>query len=461
MTTPSIWVVDDDDSIRWVLNKAIQRLGANARCFESADAMLAELPSANPTPALLLTDLRMPGQNGLDLLAALQQRPNPPPVILMTAYADAESAARAFQLGAFDYQPKPFELDDALRLMQRALQPATTAPATPAPGPSAKLLGRSSAMQQIFRAIGKLAHSHSPVLITGETGTGKERVAQALHQLGSRQHGPFVAINAAALPRDLLEAELFGHERGAFTGAQQQHLGRFEQARGGTLLLDEIGDMPLELQTRLLRVLAEGQFYRVGGRQAIQCDVRIIAATHQPLEQWVAEGRFRADLFHRLNVSRLHLPPLRERPDDIAELAEHFLQQAAHQHQQPAKQLSPAALQELQQHAFPGNVRELANLRHHLSLFTPGEQILPADLNRQTESAAPLTATSSGNWADALTAETLALLRAGQPTPYHALRERFEASVINAALQHTGGKRAQAAELLGIGRNTLSRRRAD
>ncbi|MEB2663434.1 MULTISPECIES: nitrogen regulation protein NR(I), partial [Bordetella] len=380
-----VWIVDDDQAIRWVLEKALARAGIATRSFSRAADVLQAL--AADVPSVLVSDIRMPGGDGLELLRQIKERNPGLPVIVMTAFADLDSTVSAFQGGAFDYLAKPFDVNEAVALIQRAMQegePAADAGAAGEPAQNGErwvmTQSSSTAMQEVFRAIGRLAQSKVTVLITGESGTGKELVARALHGHGARAGGPFVALNAAAIPRDLLEAELFGHERGAFTGANTLRRGRFEEAHGGTLFLDEIGDMPIELQTRLLRVLAEGSFYRVGGAQPVRVDVRIVAATHQPLEQRVEQGLFREDLFHRLNVIRLRLPPLRERVEDIPALAQHFLATSARALGVPVKRLTPDALAVLARFDFPGNVRQLENFCHWLTVMAPGQTIDRNDL---------------------------------------------------------------------------------
>lgn len=480
-----IWIVDDDQSIRWVLERALTRANLPVRCFSSAAGMLEALETA--LPEVLVTDIRMPGQDGLTLLHRVKQQHPELPVIVMTAFTDLNSTVAAFQKGAFDYLPKPFDVDAAVALIERAARRDTGTPTGPAdktePRPGDRMMMHSSspAMQEVFRAIGRLATSSATVLITGESGTGKELIARALHQHGSRAQGPFVALNAAAIPKDLLEAELFGHERGAFTGATQQRRGRFEEASGGTLFLDEIGDMPFELQTRLLRVLAEGNFYRVGGSQAVHADVRIIAATHQPLEQRVAEGRFREDLFHRLNVIRLRLPPLRERKEDIPALARLFLNKSARALDVAPRELSPEALEALAAFDYPGNIRQLENFCQWLTVMSSGRWIerkdLPPELLETAAAPArlpqPGTAPiSSGGhpipgpsadtaWDVVLMQDVLARLSRNEPAVMATLSRQFEAVLIRAALKHSRGRRAEAAHRLGIGRNTLTRKCAD
>ena len=451
-----VWIIDDDRSIRWVLEKALTREGIEFKSFVSADEATQAL--AQGAPQIVISDIRMPGTSGLDLLQTLREQHPNLPVIIMTAYSDLDSAVSSFQGGAFEYLPKPFDINNAVELIQRALENSrrknvTTETTLAAPD----ILGQAPAMQEVFRGIGRLAHSHATVLINGESGTGKELVAHALHRHSPRSSKPFVAINTAAIPKDLLESELFGHERGAFTGATTTRHGRFEQADGGTLFLDEIGDMPAELQTRLLRVLSDGNFYRVGGHQPIKANVRIIAATHQNLEDRVAQGLFREDLFHRLNVIRLRLPPLRERREDIPLLAKYFMQKSARELAVEQKFLSEAALQYLMAQEFPGNVRQLENLCHWLTVMTPSQQIEIADLPPEWREASASAATSEG-WRNALAQQVALALQRGDQNILDSLGRQFESTLITQALQHTGGRRIEAATLLGMGRNTLTRK---
>lgn len=477
----TVWIVDDDQSMRWVLEKALARTGLHARSFADAAQMLEALES--DMPAVLVSDIRMPGMDGLALLQQVKQSHPELPVIIMTAYTDLNSTVAAFQKGAFDYLPKPFDVDMALALIQRAAQRDGVAVAGPAynekEGREERVMMQSSspAMQEVFRAIGRLAASSVTVLITGESGSGKELIARALHEHGTRAHMPFVALNAAAIPKDLLEAELFGHERGAFTGATQMRRGRFEEANGGTLFLDEIGDMPFDLQTRLLRVLAEGSFYRVGGSQAIRADVRIIAATHQPLEQRVQEGRFREDLFHRLNVIRLRLPPLRERREDIPGLARLFLRNSARSLNVPTRELTPQAEQALMAFDYPGNIRQLENFCQWLTVMSSSRKVEVKDLppeilsnshagqdaahESQAAIVQPPGETLPQAWDELLTQDVLQRLQRNEPAIMATLTRRFEQVLIRAALTHSRGRRMEAAQRLGMGRNTLSRKCAE
>ncbi|NYT60728.1 nitrogen regulation protein NR(I) [Alcaligenaceae bacterium] len=470
-----VWIVDDDQSMRWVLEKALARVAMTAVCFASANDVLEALES--DAPSVLVTDIRMPGINGLELLQRIKQAHPNLPVIVMTAFTDLDSTVAAFQKGAFDYLPKPFDINTAIALIQRAAQAAGDQPADTerqdvvAGDPAMMMQSSSPAMQEVFRAIGRLAASSVTVLITGESGTGKELIARALHTHSHRSTGPFIALNAAAIPKDLLEAELFGHERGAFTGATQQRLGRFEEARGGTLFLDEIGDMPFELQTRLLRVLSEGSFYRVGGSHAIKADVRIVAATHQPLEQRVAQGLFREDLFHRLNVIRLRLPALRERKDDIPGLVQLFLQNSARELGVPMRRLTPAALRLMLAFDYPGNIRQLENLCQWLTVMSSSQLIdakdLPPEIRLlQDKAEPPLAATeqesgvtdSAARWTALLAREVEASLTRNEPAVMATFNREFERILLTSALKYSRGYRKEAAQRLGIGRNTLARK---
>ncbi|MDB5800816.1 MAG: ntrC [Rhodocyclales bacterium] len=456
-----VWIVDDDRSIRWVLEKALARENIAYRSFSGATEALAVLESNATPPQVLMSDIHMPGESGLVLLQKAKERYPQLPVIIMTAYTDLDSAVAAFQGGAFEYLPKPFDVDQALDLLRRALEESEHHPsAVEEVAGLPEILGQAPSMQEVFRAIGRLSQSHATVLINGESGTGKELVARALHRHSPRKEGPFVAINTAAIPRDLLESELFGHERGSFTGATGQRRGRFEQAEGGTLFLDEIGDMPAELQTRLLRVLSDNHFYRVGGHMPVKANVRVIAATHQNLDQRVREGQFREDLFHRLNVIRLRLPPLRERHEDVPILARHFLAQSAQQLGVEPKRLAEGAIKFIQTLDFPGNVRQLENLCHWLTVMAPGQMVDVADLPAEIREASPTasSAAPTGDWIAALNNETDRLLADAQGEVYDRLIHEFEKALILRALASTGGRRVEAAQLLGIGRNTITRK---
>jgi len=455
--TDTVWVIDDDRSIRWVLERALKQAGLEVKTFENAEPALKLMDSA--PPGAIVTDIRMPGMDGLELLERIGERHPELPIIIMTAHSDLDSAVSAYQGGAFEYLPKPFDVDDAIELVNRALahgrhqgEPAAALPDSP------EIIGEAASMQEVFRAIGRLARSKITVLINGESGTGKELVARALHRHSPRADQPFIALNTAAIPRDLLESELFGHERGAFTGAQSTRRGRFEQADGGTLFLDEIGDMPAELQTRLLRVLADGEFYRVGGHTPTRVDVRIIAATHQNLEQRVKDGQFREDLFHRLNVIRIHMPPLRERQEDIPLLANHFLREAADELNVDVKQLDDETASYLARQRWPGNVRELENICRWLTVMSPGQVIHMDDLPTEIRPRPGEITRSEDNWEASLRRWADQKFASGDETLLHDAIPRFERIMIDVALQHTGGRRQDAAKLLGWGRNTLTRK---
>lgn len=495
-----IWIVDDDQSIRFVLEKALLRENLPTRSFTNPQEVLAALADTPESegPQILVSDIRMPGGSGLDLLEKVKERLPGLPVIIMTAFSDLDSAVSAFQGGAFEYLPKPFDLPKAVELIHRAVEESLREEVTEERvGVLPEMLGQAPAMQDVFRAIGRLSQSQVTVLITGESGSGKELVARALHKHSPRAGGPFVAINTAAIPKDLLESELFGHERGAFTGAQTMRRGRFEQADGGTLFLDEIGDMPFDLQTRLLRVLSDGQYYRVGGHTAVRTNARVIAATHQNLESRVKSGEFREDLFHRLNVIRLRLPALRERREDVPMLARFFMQQSAKQLGVESKRISETALQHLGRFDFPGNVRQLENVCHWLTVMAPAQVVEVKDLPPEVlagvssggeppvaRAVEPVTqeppsagaavesrpssepAIGAGTstvvhgvgWEEGLQAEALELLASGQEQVWDALTRRFESRLIQAALTVTRGRRIEAAQKLGIGRNTITRK---
>jgi two-component system nitrogen regulation response regulator GlnG len=506
-----IWIVDDDQSIRFVLEKALAREDLAVRSFTNPRDVLAALD--DDVPQVLVSDIRMPGGSGIELLAKVKQRHPEMQVIIMTAYSDLDSAVSAFQGGAFEYLPKPFDVPKAVELIRRALEESmreTVRDERLSEMP--EMLGQAPAMQDVFRAIGRLSQSIVTVLITGESGSGKELVAQALHKHSPRANGPFVAINTAAIPKDLLESELFGHERGAFTGAQTTRRGRFEQADGGTLFLDEIGDMPFDLQTRLLRVLSDGQFYRVGGHNPMRSNVRVIAATHQNLEDRVKQGVFREDLFHRLNVIRLRLPALRERREDVPALARFFLQKSAKELGVEAKRITDAAIERMSHFDFPGNVRQLENICHWLTVMAPAQTVEPKDLPPELQQVSPAVAAvgsyaavpispavapqaeavalapksapsselgtvetlaramptevlssgeasdTSSRWLIDLERESRSLLLAGEPEVWDILTRKFEAQLIHTALDMTRGRRIEAAQKLGIGRNTITRK---
>lgn len=450
-----VWVVDDDASIRWVLEKALRQAGMRPRTFEQAGDVTTAL--SRSAPDVLITDIRMPGQSGLKLLEGVRGSHPVLPVIVMTAHSDLDSAVAAYQGGAFEYLPKPFDIDQAIELVRRAVS-AQPAPAGPAGAPlrMPEMLGQAPAMQEVFRAIGRLSRSSMTVLVTGESGTGKELVARALHRHSPRADGPFIALNTSAFTAELLESELFGHEKGAFTGADAQRRGRFEQAHGGTLFLDEIGDMSLALQTRLLRVLAEGEYYRVGGSQPVRVDVRVIAATHQDLEQRVQAGLFREDLLHRLNVIRIAIPPLRERREDIGELLGYYLGAAAAELGVEAKTLSGEAEQLLTAFDWPGNVRQLVNATRRMTVTAPGREITASDVPTEIGGAVADAATPA--WSKELDAWARRHLTVSEVPLLDVAVPEFERILIRAALSRSGGRRQDAAKLLGWGRNTLTRK---
>ena len=463
MDQPTIWVIDDDRSIRWVLQKSLEKADFAVTTFEHGNNILEQL--AEQQPDAIISDVRMPGIDGMELLAQVRERHPELPVIIMTAHSDLDSAVSAYQGGAFEYLPKPFDINEAVDQVRRALaqrrnsEQASTEPAIQLNTP--EMFGESPAMQEVFRAIGRLSRSNITVLITGESGTGKELVAQALHRHSPRADQPFIAINTAAIPRELLESELFGHERGAFTGAQASRQGRFEQARGGTLFLDEIGDMPADLQTRLLRVLSDGEYYRVGGHTPQRADVRIVAATHQDLESLVSEGRFREDLLHRLNVIRIRIPPLRERPEDIPQLAARFLDRAATELEVDRKTLLPETQAYLCTLPWSGNVRQLENTCRWLTVMASGTEIhikdLPTDLGSQADGDS-LAGSGSADWQTQLAQWARLQLQQGKESILDQAVPIFETTLINAALEQATGKRQDAARLLGWGRNTLTRK---
>jgi two-component system, NtrC family, nitrogen regulation response regulator GlnG len=451
-----LWVVDDDRSVRIVLSQALRDAGYQVQSFDSADLALSAL-NTEVMPALVITDVRMPGTDGFNFLEQLKKRYDTMPVIVMSAYTDISSTASAFRGGAHEFLSKPFDIDEAVSLVARALPEKKPATVLKQNETGNELHGSTPAMRELFRAIGRLAQAPLSVLITGETGTGKELVARALHRESPRVHKPFVALNTAAIPAELLESELFGHEAGSFTGANKKQIGRFEQADGGILFLDEIGDMPAALQTRLLRVLAEGEFFRIGGRELIKVDVRVIAATHQHLEALVREGKFRADLLHRLDVVRLQLPPLRDRKADVPVLAQRFLEQAAKQLNAPVKRFKLEALARMEQHEWPGNVRELENLCWRLTALAPGESINLKDLKTCMRSN-ELGIEPQNIWQQALSRNAQQLLSRNERNIHAQLREQFDKILLETALDFTDGHRQQAAEKLGLGRNTLTRK---
>jgi len=455
-----VWIIDDDRSIRWVFEKALAREGIAHRTFGAAQEALDSLPQE--APQVVVSDIRMPGLSGLEFMHQIKTRLPTTPVIIMTAYSDLESAVAAFQGGAFEYLPKPFDVDHAVELVRRAIDESRRqVEAPPVEEEAPEILGQAPAMQEVFRAIGRLAQSQATVLITGESGTGKELVARALHRHSPRAAKAFIAINTAAIPKDLLESELFGHERGAFTGAQAMRRGRFEQAEGGTLFLDEIGDMPSDLQTRLLRVLSDGQFYRVGGHTPLAANVRVIAATHQDLESRVRQGLFREDLYHRLNVIRLRLPALRERREDIPMLARHFLVKSARDLGVEGKRFTDGALQFFSAQEWPGNVRQLENVCHWVTVMAPGQVVDVKDLPPEVRGEVSGATAGDDDWRRALEREVASRLARGETDIADPLTRDFESALITKALQHTGGRRIEAANLLGIGRNTLTRKVQD
>jgi len=454
----SIWVIDDDPSIRWVLEKALQKADMSVRSFESGTAALDALERQHPDA--ILTDIRMPGISGLELLETLSRDVPDVPVIIMTAHSDLESAVSSYRGGAFEYLPKPFDVDEAVRLARRAVdhrQRQKAGMSAPVSDAVPEIIGEAPAMQEVFRAIGRLSRSNITVLINGESGTGKELVARALHRHSPRAQGPFVAINIAAIPKELLESELFGHEKGAFTGATAQRKGRFEQAHGGTLFLDEIGDMPVDLQTRLLRVISEGKFYRVGGHDQIATDIRLITATNQDLEQRVEAGQFREDLFHRLNVIRIHLPPLRARREDIAPLARHFLKLSASDLGVDTKQVTPETESYLSGLNWPGNVRQLENTCRWLTVMAPGQTVNIEDLPPELRGEDAVNA-DDDSWRGGLRRLIEKKLAQGESNILEQLNPEFERILLEAALVHTGGRKQEAALKLGWGRNTLTRK---
>lgn len=465
----NVWIVDDDRSIRWVLEKALQKADIPCKTFSEAESVLQAIKKEQP--ALILSDIHMPGKSGLEMLAEIKKSYPKLPIIIMTAYSDLDSAVASFQGGAFEYLPKSFDIDKAIELVRRATEESEEEEQTPAEETASEIIGKAPAMQEVFRAIGRLSQSKATVLLTGESGAGKEVVARALHKHSPRSNAPFVAINMAAIPKDLMETELFGHEKGAFTGASAIRHGRFEQAEGGTLFLDEIGDMPAELQTRLLRVLSDGYYYRVGGHQSLKANVRIIAATHQNLEAMVRENRFREDLYHRLNVIRLRLPPLRERPEDIPLLVNHFLQKSAENLGVEPKLMSEEAMEFLKRFPFPGNVRQLENLCNWLVVMAPSQHIRVTDLpeevrngeaekvhkNGEVSGSTP----AGGSWEELLKGEVKEMLKNQSPDLMKQLADTFESIVIGTALEYTHGRRVDAATRLGIGRNTITRKIAE
>lgn len=457
--TGKVWIVDDDRSIRWVLERALDQAGLQTQSFENAADLLKALEKS--LPDAVISDIRMPGMDGLQLLEQLNEQHPSLPIIIMTAHSDLDSAVASYQGGAFEYLPKPFDVDDAVALVKRAVEHAHEQQLETAPSEeldTAEIIGEAPAMQEVFRAIGRLSHSNITVLINGESGTGKELVAHALHKHSPRAKAPFIPLNMAAIPKDLIESELFGHEKGAFTGAAAARRGRFEQADGGTLFLDEIGDMPAETQTRLLRVLADGEFYRVGGHTPVKVDVRIIAATHQNLEGLVDEGRFREDLFHRLNVIRIHIPRLSERREDIPRLARHFLNRSADELSVEPKVLKSETEAYMCNLAWPGNVRQLENTCRWLTVMASGREVLISDMPPELAEQQDREDVTTANWEQALKNWADQQLSSGRRAILDNAVPVFEKIMIESALQHTAGRRRDAAELLGWGRNTLTRK---
>ena len=457
MSKESIWIVDDDRSIRWVLEQALVQADMDVKSFENASDVLNKLESSQPNA--IISDIRMPGMDGLELLSQIHNHHPDLPVIIITAHSDLDSAVSAYQGGAFEYLPKPFDVDEAVSLAQRAVSKGKSIQAEEQISDKgiSEIIGEAPGMQEVFRAIGRLAQSNITVLINGESGTGKELVANALHRHSPRADKPFIALNMAAIPKDLLESELFGHEKGAFTGAQAMRKGRFEQANEGTLFLDEIGDMPAELQTRLLRVLADGEFYRVGGHQPVKVDVRIIAATHQNLEQRVQQGDFREDLFHRLNVIRIHIPSLKDRREDIPLLARHFLNKAAAELNVEVKVLSKQTEEFLSRLNWQGNVRQLENTCRWLTVMTPSQEVTMDDLPPELSETSQ-TDSSDSSWTELLKNWVDQQLNNNEKNILDKATPLFEQVMIKSALQKTGGRRQDAAILLGWGRNTLTRK---
>jgi two-component system nitrogen regulation response regulator GlnG len=457
--TSEIWIAEDDRSLRWVMEKAIRREEMQVRSFENGEDLLEALNDSRPE--IIISDIRMPGMDGLELLQRIHAEYHNLPIIITTAHSDLDSAVAAYQSGAFEYLPKPFDLEELIDVARRGISFAKEqkTSASVAQSPQSEIIGEAPAMQEVFRAIGRLSNSNITVLINGESGTGKELVAQALHKHSPRKDNKFIALNMAAIPHDLIESELFGHEKGAFTGAAQRREGRFEQANGGTLFLDEIGDMPAEAQTRLLRVLADGEFYRVGGHTAVKVDVRIIAATHQDLETLVTENRFREDLYHRLNVIRVHLPRLADRREDIPELMKHFFHSAAKELEMEPKALSPEAEEFLYSLPWPGNVRQLENICRWLTVMAAGREVLLSDLPPELRAEqGDKDVMVAGDWQVMLRKWADKALNSGSKDILSTAIPDFEQTMIEAALEYTGGRKKDAAQLLGWGRNTLTRK---
>ena len=452
MDNRHIWIVDDDESIRWVLERGLSEKGMDVKTFDSASKVIKKLETENPQ--LILTDIKMPGKSGIDLLDEVKELRPEIPIIIVTAHSDLESAVESYEHGAWEYLPKPFDIEEAVSMVQRAIS-VEGKEKEEISDSKAEIVGEAPAMQEVFRAIGKLSNSNSTVLLMGQSGTGKELVAKALYEHSPRKGDAFIALNMADIPKELLEAELFGHEKGAFTGADEKRIGRFEQANGGTLFLDEIGDMPLETQTRLLRVLSNGEFYRVGGREPIKVDVRIITATHQNLEELVKQGIFREDLFHRLNVIKLLLPQLNERKEDIPALVKHFFQKSSEELKEEKKYLSEEVENYFKTLSWPGNVRQLENICRWLTVMSPSKEVRLEDLPEELKLE---NTEEENNWKKVLRAWSENYLANGQTNLLEEVGPEFERTLINVALNKTKGKKKEAASLLGWGRNTLSRK---
>ena len=452
-----VWVLDDDKSIRWVFEKALAKANISFECFSNTNEAINKFNQEKPQA--IISDIRMPGESGIEFLTKVKNKFPEIPIIIMTAYSDLDTAVTAFQKGAFEYIAKPFDINKVVNIIEQALESISKKNDGDAIlDDLPEIIGQAKSMQDVFRAIGRLSQSNAMVLLNGESGSGKELVAKAIHKNSHRKSNTFIAINTAAIPNDLLEAELFGFEKGAFTGANSQRKGKFEQANQGTLFLDEIGDMPIDLQTRLLRILSEGQFYRVGGQDLITVDVRVIAATHQDLEVLVKSGEFREDLFHRLNVIRIKVPPLRERVEDIPLLSQYFLNKSAKQLNVKLKSLSPEVIKYFKNLFWQGNVRQLENICHWLTVMAPGNIInvsdLPAELNSEPVSAGE----SSSNWQENLGREVTKILLTGEVDIFKDYTNLFEKELIIQALKYTKGRKVEAAKLLGIGRNTITRK---
>ena len=453
-----VWVLDDDKSIRWVFEKALSKANIQHKTFSNTNEAINQFNKEKPS--VIVSDIRMPGESGIEFLTKVKNKFPDIPIIIMTAYSDLDTAVTAFQKGAFEYIAKPFDIDKVIEIINQAIQFSTKNSSKKAEVEEdlPEIIGQSKSMQEVFRAIGRLSQSNAIVLLNGESGSGKELVAKAIHNNSNRKDHPFIAINTAAIPKDLLEAELFGHEKGAFTGAQSLRKGRFEQSSEGTLFLDEIGDMPLDLQTRLLRVLSDGEFYRVGGQDLIKVNVRVIAATHQNLELLVKNNQFREDLFHRLNVIRIKVPPLRERVDDIAVLAKHFLNKSSNQLNVNLKSLSVEVLEYFKNLHWQGNVRQLENICHWLTVMAPGNVINVSDLPSELKGEPIAFSSSFDDWKTNCGREIAKLILSGEENVYKIYSDAIEKELISQALKHTKGRKVEAAKILGIGRNTITRK---